>query len=93
MGQEEAIDAYRAAERRIRLLLLGDGSYEAGVVRGEEARARVSTQLRQLRAAFDDVVARNEADEARIVDLEEELSARAAAAKRKARPGTTRRKT
>lgn len=93
MGQDEAVDAYRAVERRIRLLLLGDGSYETGVVRGEEARARVTTQLRHLRTAFDGVVARNEADEARILDLEEELKAQAAAATRKARPGTSRRKT
>jgi hypothetical protein len=84
MGQDESIDAYRAAERRIRLLLLGDGTYEAGVVRGEEARARVNTQLRHLRAAFDEVLARNEEDEARILDLEKELSAQAAAAKRRA---------
>jgi hypothetical protein len=83
LGTDESIAAYRAAELRLRALLLGDGMHEAGHVRGEEARARVSAQLRRLRAAFDDVVARSAAGDARILDLEEELKARATSAARR----------
>jgi hypothetical protein len=83
MGHRESIDAYRAAEQRLRLLLMGDGLYEVGIVRGESARARVNAELRHLRAAFDEVVAETEAGEARILGLEEELKARASSAARR----------
>jgi hypothetical protein len=83
MGHRESIDAYRAAEQRLRLLLMGDGLYETGTVRGESARARVNAELRHLRAAFDEVVAESEAGEERIFGLEEELKSRATAAARR----------
>jgi hypothetical protein len=82
LGTDGPIDAFRAAERKLRQLLLGDGAYEAGQVRGEEPRTRVTALLRQLHAAFEDVVAQSEsgrkervAAEARILDLEDELHA------------------
>jgi hypothetical protein len=92
LGTDGPIDAFRTAERKLRQLLLGDGSYEPGQVRGEEARARVSMLLRQLHAAFDDVVAQGEsgtrsraAAEARAADLEDELNALASSTSRSKR--------
>jgi len=48
----EVAEAYRLAEQRLRLLLLGDGVIEPGVVKGEELRLRVTTALRHMREAF-----------------------------------------
>jgi predicted nuclease with TOPRIM domain len=71
---------FRAADRRLRALLFGDGLYSAGIARGEENRAQVSRQLRLLREAFDELVSVSGAErgeleqaESRIADLEEDL--------------------
>jgi hypothetical protein len=44
--------AFRSAERRLRGALLGDGVYEAGLVKGDEARTRVARELRLMHEAF-----------------------------------------
>lgn len=46
------IEEYRRAELRLRLLLLGDGMDSAGLVKGEESRGHVTTQLRHMREAI-----------------------------------------
>lgn len=48
----DVAEAYRRAEQRLRLILLGDGLSEPGIVKGEEARLRVTTALRHMREAF-----------------------------------------
>jgi excisionase family DNA binding protein len=97
LGGDRALDdagdiaeAYRRAEQRLRLLLLGDGVSQPGVVKGEEARLRVTTALRHMREAFASAV---EADtgraveaQARASELQEELlrvASEATTAKRK----------
>jgi hypothetical protein len=75
---DELVTRYRKADQRLRLLLLGDGTETAGVVRGEEARLQVARELRHIRDAFDAVLlgseeGRAETSEARVADLEEEL--------------------
>jgi excisionase family DNA binding protein len=73
----DVAEAYRRAEQRLRLLLLGDGVSEVGVVKGEEARLRVTTALRHMREAFtaavEDQGDRAEAAQARATELQEEL--------------------
>jgi excisionase family DNA binding protein len=66
---DEVTEAYRRAEQRLRLLLLGDGLSEPGVVKGEEARMRVTTALRQMRESFAEALDA----EARVTELQEEL--------------------
>ena len=70
-------EAYRRAEQRLRLLLLGDGFSEPGVVKGEEARLRVTTALRHMREAFaaaaDKDAGRAESSQAQVTELQEEL--------------------
>ena len=85
----DVADAYRRAEQRLRLLLLGDGLSQPGVVKGEEARLRVTTALRHMREAFAAAVERDtgraEAAQARASELQEELlrlASQASAAKR-----------
>jgi hypothetical protein len=74
-------DKFRRAELRVRHLLFGDGMFESGRLKGEEARDDVTHALRRMREAFDAVLARSEENnerkaevEARIADLEEELT-------------------
>jgi excisionase family DNA binding protein len=83
---EEITEAYRVAEQRLRRLLLGDGELEPGIVKGEEARTRVTTSLRHMRESFaealEDGDGRAAAAETRATELQEELleaAARAAA--------------
>src|SRR5262245_48027564 len=53
MAQDvEIAETFRRAELRLRLVLLGDGVSEPGAVKGEEARLRVTSTLRQMREAF-----------------------------------------
>lgn len=74
---EDLVKAYRRADQRLRLMLLGDGTTEPGLVKGEEARARATAALRQMRELFMQAV--SEAGElaatadARSAFLEEEL--------------------
>jgi hypothetical protein len=88
-------DEFRGAARRLRALLFGDGMDAPGKLKGEEARAQATRDLRRMRDAFDAVVARSEesrtekADvEARVADLQEELK-RIAASKARAARGAT----
>ena len=66
---DEVTETYRRAEQRLRLLLLGDGLSEPGVVKGEEARMRVTTALRQMRESFAEALGA----EARATELQDEL--------------------
>ena len=47
---------YRAADRRLRALLFGDGMYHAGIARGEENRDQAARALRVMREAFEEAV-------------------------------------
>ena len=83
------LEEFGGAERRLKDLLLGDGMYRPGKLKGEDARAQVRRDLRRMRDAFDAVLAASQADragraEARVADLEEEL--RKIAATRARRP-------
>ena len=74
----EAGETYRKADKRLRLLLLGDGFDSAGRVKGEEYRQQVIAELRRMRKAFDAAVleieeSQAEKVEARVAGLEEEL--------------------
>ena len=81
---DDPTQAYHQAERRLRELLFGDGTFSPGVVKGEDRRAETTRILRRMREAFDAVVAKQprgavDEAEARIADLEEELRRLAAA--------------
>jgi hypothetical protein len=85
-------EEFHGAMRRLRRLLLGDGMGLPGRLKGEEAQAQATRDLRRMREAFDAVVARSEegrtekADvEARVADLQEELKRIAAFTARQAR--------
>lgn len=73
----EPAEAYRKADQRLRLLLLGDGSETPGRVRGEEYRLQVSAELRRMRHAFHDAVLESDVRRAevepRAAGLDEEL--------------------
>jgi excisionase family DNA binding protein len=73
----DAAETYRRADLRLRLLLLGDGLSEPGIVKGEEARLRVTTALRHMREAFAEALEadarRTEAAQARVTEVREEL--------------------
>lgn len=81
-------ESFREADHRLRDLLLGDGTYSVGLVKGEEQRRRVATELRHMKHAFEELV--RERSERRT-DLEGELRARAAQSVEKA-PGRAKRK-
>jgi excisionase family DNA binding protein len=49
----DVLEAYRRADLRLRLLLLGDGADIPPLVRGEESRQRVTNEIRHLRDAFE----------------------------------------
>jgi hypothetical protein len=73
-------EKYRRAERRLRGVLLGDGTYEPGAVKGEEQRDHVAADLRRMREAFDEVTQHED-------DLAEELlEAAQRKTKRKTKP-------
>jgi hypothetical protein len=74
-------DKFHRAEQRVRHLLFGDGVFESGRLRGEETRDDVTRALRRMREAFDAVLAGSEESheqraevEARVADLEQELT-------------------
>ena len=84
-------EEFHGAMRRLRRLLLGDGVGSPGRLKGEDARAQATRDLRRMREAFDAVAARSEevstekADvEARVADLQEELKRVAASTARRA---------
>ena len=74
---DDSVNAYRQAERRLRELLLGDGTINVGLVKGEERRLEITRILRRMRSAFEAVVeqdaGRAAAAEARLADLEKAL--------------------
>ena len=85
-------EEFHGAMRRLRRLLLGDGVGSPGRLKGEDARAQATRDLRRIREAFDAVVARSEEGstekaevEARVADLQEELKRIAAIKARQAR--------
>jgi len=84
LPHEDPTKAYQLAERRLRELLFGDGTFTPGMVKGEERRLEVTTALRRMRQAFEHAAAsgqeraRAEVAEARVADLGEELRRRAA---------------
>lgn len=64
------------------MLLLGDGALTPPLVKGEVPRQRVATELKHLRAAFDELLERERASRSEVADaaraLESELTERAA---------------
>jgi hypothetical protein len=89
-------DNFRRAEQRVRHLLFGDGVFESGRLKGEETRDEVARALRRMREAFDTVLAGSEESheqqasvEARVADLEEELTRIARSKARRARSAGT----
>ncbi len=86
-------EEFHGAMRRLRRLLLGDGMGSPGRLKGEDAQAQATRDLRRMREAFDAVVARSDegrtekADvEARVAELQEELKGIAASKARGAQP-------
>jgi excisionase family DNA binding protein len=72
----DAREAFRATELRLRLQLLGDGSETPGLVKGEDARRRIGSELRHLREAVDalaEEASRATTATAQVADLEREL--------------------
>jgi hypothetical protein len=70
--------SYHQAERRLREILFGDGTFTPGVVKGEDRRLELTRTLRKMREAFDAAATAHERQvvetaQARIADLEEEL--------------------
>src|SRR4029077_3646160 len=63
-------EEFHGAMRRLRRLLLGDGLGSPGKLKGEDARAQATRDLRRMREAFDAVVARS--DEGRTEKAEVE---------------------
>lgn len=74
---EDLVEAYRRVDQRLRLMLLGDGVTEPGMIKGEESRTRVTAALRHMRDLFTRVAGeeseRTTAAEARLARLEEDL--------------------
>ena len=74
----DAVESYRTVDLRLRQVLLGDGVDTPGLVKGEDTRLRVTTDLRRMRDAFNAAVLEGEhvpvdQPEARVAELEEEL--------------------
>ena len=85
---DDAATTYKAADRRLRELLFGDGIDSVGLVRGDERRDQVARALRRMREAFDAALESAEegrASAARVADLEEELLQRASTRAARAR--------
>jgi hypothetical protein len=82
---DDPTQAYQKAERRLRELLFGDGTFSPGLVKGEEPRREATKILRRMREALDEAAAADAGGrlaqdaEARIADLEDELRRLAAA--------------
>jgi hypothetical protein len=85
---DDPTQAFQKAERRLRELLFGDGTFTPGMVKGEERRMETTKILRRMREAFDQAAAAAAAGsrgrvaqdaQARIADLEDELRRLAAA--------------
>jgi hypothetical protein len=89
-------DKFHRAEQRVRRVLFGDGVFESGRLKGEETRDEVTRALRRMREAFDAVLAGSEESheqkagvEARVADLEEELTRIARSKAKRARSAGT----
>ena len=85
---DDAVTAYKAADRRLRELLFGDGIDSVGVVKGDERRDYAAQALRRMREAFDAALESAEegrAAAARVADLEDELLKRASTRAARAR--------
>jgi excisionase family DNA binding protein len=52
----DVAETYRKADLRLRLLLLGDGADIPPLVRGEASRQRVTSEIRHLRDAFEELL-------------------------------------
>lgn len=87
----DLVEAYRRADQRLRLMLLGDGVSEPGMVKGEEPRARTTAALRHMRDLFNRAAGEEServiAAEARMARLEEELLRLASLAAKDEEPG------
>ena len=71
-------ETYRTADQRLRQLLLGDGVDTPGLVKGDDLRQRVITNLRHMRDAFNTAVLAGEhvavgKAQTRVAELEVEL--------------------
>lgn len=84
-------EEFHGAMRRLRRLLLGDGMGSPGRLKGEDAQAQATRDLRRMRETFDAVVVRSDEGrtekavvEARFADLQEELKSIAATTARRA---------
>ena len=75
---DDPVKTYLQAERRLREILLGDGTTTVGLVKGEERRIQTTRLLRRMRAALEELQTELEAA-AQAGDLEEELRRVAAA--------------
>jgi excisionase family DNA binding protein len=81
-GSARAADeAFRKAELRLRLLLLGDGALNPPLLRGELPRQRVTNEIKRLRAAFDELLEVERTSRGEVADaaraLERELTEKA----------------
>jgi excisionase family DNA binding protein len=88
------VEAYRKADHRLCLMLIGDGIGTPGLLKGEELRRRVTAELRHMRYAFNASVGESEEPpraenaEARVAELEEELRRIASVRSRMQQPPT-----
>jgi excisionase family DNA binding protein len=80
----DPLETYRRADRRLRLLLLGDGIDTVGRVTGEAQREQVTAELRRMRNAVDALLERDDppAEGSSSLDLEEDLQRIAASRSR-----------
>jgi excisionase family DNA binding protein len=86
----DPLETYRQADRRLRLVLLGDGIATVGRVTGEEQRRQVLAELRRMRSAVDALLERDDplADVSSTVGLEADLQ-RIAASRSRGRGAAT----
>jgi hypothetical protein len=88
-GGQQFDHDYRRAERRLRDALFGDGVFQPGQVKGQEARDLIARDLRKMRESFEAVLRTSEEALAeagsRLGDLEEELKKIAASKARRTR--------
>jgi hypothetical protein len=92
-GIDDPKKAYLEAERRLREILLGDGSTTVGLVKGEERRLQTTRLLRRMRTALEELALVHEegraaSAEEHAADLELELR-RLASPKSAERPEET----
>jgi excisionase family DNA binding protein len=69
----DPVEAYRRAEARLRLLLLGDGMDTVGRVKGQEHRDQVLSELRRMRHSVAAILERPENQAMDAIGLVEEL--------------------